>query len=531
MSRTRFVGLSASIGQRRSHRVCLLDAEGNARGRARRRRMAGAGLTELCDLAAGDDAEPRRRRSRWRSRRRAGRWSRCCWSAALRSLPSIPSSSTASAIASRSPAPRTTAATPMCSADSLRTDRQAFRRLAVDDPLVIELREWSRMHERAASRSARAWPTGCASSCGGTIRRPPSSTDDVAGRLVPRPVGAGADPGQGGAKRARRRSARILKSHRIRRLDAADGAADPAQAAAVRRARHDRGRQRPYPQPSRHACVWSISRSRRPTSRSGRALRQRSKRRRRPRRGRFASSATSTILRSCPGLGRINHRHAARRGLQSLCGDEITTCCALLCGRGSGDPPQRQELHRDAAPCLQQPAAERRLSLVARRHPARSDQHDNATTRLRRRGHSHASGAARRRRSACSMSCARCSNGRRSYDPDRTSRADRGRGMTSHPFVRPQRPSLRPDLPPGRAPRADAVQDAACGTGEAGAKRPGQRRARRYPGGRGTISSRGYRPASPPLTNGQGPTVPHSITSSARASSNGGMSRPSAFAA
>ena len=30
-------------------------------------------------------------------------------------------------------------------ADSLRTDRSAFRRLAMDDPVVVELREWSRM--------------------------------------------------------------------------------------------------------------------------------------------------------------------------------------------------------------------------------------------------------------------------------------------------------------------------------------------------------------------------------------------------
>jgi transposase len=31
--------------------------------------------------------------------------------------------------------------------DSLRTDRHAYRRLAVDDPLIVELREWSRMRE------------------------------------------------------------------------------------------------------------------------------------------------------------------------------------------------------------------------------------------------------------------------------------------------------------------------------------------------------------------------------------------------
>jgi transposase len=30
---------------------------------------------------------------------------------------------------------------------SLRTDRDAFRRLVIDDPLVIELREWSRLHD------------------------------------------------------------------------------------------------------------------------------------------------------------------------------------------------------------------------------------------------------------------------------------------------------------------------------------------------------------------------------------------------
>jgi hypothetical protein len=32
-------------------------------------------------------------------------------------------------------------------ADALRTDRHCFRRLTVEDPVVIELREWSRMAE------------------------------------------------------------------------------------------------------------------------------------------------------------------------------------------------------------------------------------------------------------------------------------------------------------------------------------------------------------------------------------------------
>src|SRR6266540_5867996 len=38
---------------------------------------------------------------------------------------------------------------------SLRTDCQAFRRLALDNPLVIELREWSRMHDELKQEQSR----------------------------------------------------------------------------------------------------------------------------------------------------------------------------------------------------------------------------------------------------------------------------------------------------------------------------------------------------------------------------------------
>jgi transposase len=54
-------------------------------------------------------------------------------------------------------------------ADTLRTDAYAFRTLAVEDPLVIELREFSRM--AASSRpSARRSSIASTSSCGATIR-------------------------------------------------------------------------------------------------------------------------------------------------------------------------------------------------------------------------------------------------------------------------------------------------------------------------------------------------------------------------
>jgi transposase len=103
--------------------------------------------------------------------------------------------------------------------DSLRTDRHAFRRVAVDDPLVIELREWSRLHDeltqertRLANRvRAQLWryyPQAC------------ELSDDVAAdwfldlwQQVPTPAQA--------ARASDKAIARILKSHRIRRIDAA----------------------------------------------------------------------------------------------------------------------------------------------------------------------------------------------------------------------------------------------------------------------------------------------------------------------
>ena len=102
---------------------------------------------------------------------------------------------------------------------ALRTDRHAFRRLVVDDPVVIELREWSRMADelqqeriRLANRVRqqlwRYYPQAV------------ELTDDVADdwflalwQQVPTPATA--------AKVSAKTITRILKDHRIRRLDAA----------------------------------------------------------------------------------------------------------------------------------------------------------------------------------------------------------------------------------------------------------------------------------------------------------------------
>jgi transposase len=102
---------------------------------------------------------------------------------------------------------------------SLRTDRKAFRRLAADNPVVIELREWSRIADELQQERTRLtnrlrqqlW------------RYYPQATelaDDVGDdwflalwQKVPTPAAA--------AKVSEKTIARILKDHRIRRLDAA----------------------------------------------------------------------------------------------------------------------------------------------------------------------------------------------------------------------------------------------------------------------------------------------------------------------
>jgi hypothetical protein len=104
-------------------------------------------------------------------------------------------------------------------ASSLRTDPRAYRPLTVDDPLVIELREWSRMHDELVQERLRL---------GNRVRdqlwryypQAGELTDDLAAdwfldlwHQVPTPKHAA------GAREST--VVRVLASHRIRRLDAA----------------------------------------------------------------------------------------------------------------------------------------------------------------------------------------------------------------------------------------------------------------------------------------------------------------------
>lgn len=105
-------------------------------------------------------------------------------------------------------------------ADSLRTDPHCFRRLRVEDPLVIELREWSRMHDELKQERSRL-----TNRLREQLRRYYPQclvlTHDVGEswfldlwRRVPTPEDARKVPA--------RVVAAILKRHRIRRLVAAE---------------------------------------------------------------------------------------------------------------------------------------------------------------------------------------------------------------------------------------------------------------------------------------------------------------------
>jgi hypothetical protein len=102
---------------------------------------------------------------------------------------------------------------------SLRTDRQAFRRLALDNPLVIELREWSRMHDELKQEQSRL-ANRVRDQLWRYYPQAGEITDDLTAdwfldlwEKVPTPAQA--------ARASEKTVARILKSHRIRRIDAA----------------------------------------------------------------------------------------------------------------------------------------------------------------------------------------------------------------------------------------------------------------------------------------------------------------------
>lgn len=101
---------------------------------------------DLPNRAHGCWRKREERRRQWRSRPscRTALLAKHCSNVVLRSMRSIPTSSTASAIVLRWPG-KDDRRDAHVLGDSLRTDRHCFRRLSAEDPVVVELREWSRM--------------------------------------------------------------------------------------------------------------------------------------------------------------------------------------------------------------------------------------------------------------------------------------------------------------------------------------------------------------------------------------------------
>jgi hypothetical protein len=268
-------------------------------------------------------------------------------------------------------------------ADSLRTDRQAFRRLALDNPLVIELREWSRMHDELKQEQSRL-ANRVRDQLWRYYPQAGEVTDDLAAdwfldlwEKVPTPAQA--------VRASEKTVARILKIHRIRRIDAAEvlrilrqpplvvapGTAEAASAHIRTLAARLRLANQQITETERRLdelCA-AIEASVETTP------------------GQICEQRDVAILRSCPGLGRIT----------------IATLLAEAC-----EPLRRRDYHvlrvlsgqapvtrRSGKSCivLQRYACNNRLQNAVYHWSRVAIQHDPISRQryaaLRRRGHSH----------------------------------------------------------------------------------------------------------------------------------------------
>lgn len=266
---------------------------------------------------------------------------------------------------------------------SLRTDRLAFRRLSIDDPLVIQLREWLRMQEDLMQERTRL-ANRLRNQLWRYYPQAEELTQDVADNwfldlweLVPTPAKA--------QRASEKAVARILKNHRIRRLDAAQAlsllrkppltVAPGTVDAATAHIRVMAARLRLINQQLKEAeqrldqfCAAIEAAETTP--------------------GQNCEQRDVAILRSCPGLGRIN----------------IATLLVE-----AGEPLRRRDYHALRTLSGVAPVTRRsgRSRIVVRRHACNTRlrtalyhwarvamQHDSLSARrykeLRARGHSHA---------------------------------------------------------------------------------------------------------------------------------------------
>jgi len=267
--------------------------------------------------------------------------------------------------------------------DSLRTDRRAFRRLCPDEPLVVELREWSRMADdlkqernRLANRvREQLW------------RYYPQMlklADDLAAdwflalwECVPTP-----------AKAAEARGAtiaRILKAHRIRRFNAAE---------VLRILREKPLAVAPGAVEAATAHIGAVAERielvNRQLNTAQRQLDELCARLEQPSEGEPGQKSEQrdvAILRSFPGIGRINLATLLAEAWQPLQRREYSVLRAM-----SGTAPVTRRSGK-ACIVLRRLACNKRLERAVYHWARVAVQHDPRSrakyAELRRRGHSH----------------------------------------------------------------------------------------------------------------------------------------------
>ncbi len=266
---------------------------------------------------------------------------------------------------------------------SLRTDRSAFRQLSVDDPLVIELRECSRIHDELVQERTRL-----ANRLRGQLwRYYPQAielTDDVAAdwfldlwEQVPTPEQA--------IRTSDKTVARILGNHRIRRLDAA---------AALRILRKPPLVVAPGTVPAATAHIRVIAAQvkliNQQIKQVGRRLDQlcaaiEDTAENSP--GQICEQRDLEILRSCPGLGRITMATLLAEASEPLRKRDYHVLRVL-----TGSAPVTR---RSGKSCivLRRHACNKRLAQAVYHWARVAAQHDPRSRQryaeLRRRGHSH----------------------------------------------------------------------------------------------------------------------------------------------
>lgn len=266
---------------------------------------------------------------------------------------------------------------------SLRTDRAAFRQLAADDPVIIELREWSRMADELTQERTRL-ANRLRQQLWRYYPQAAKLTDDVADewflalwQKVPTPDRA--------AKASEKAIARVLTAYRIRRLDAATVlktlreaplfvAPGTTEAACV----HIR---------SLAARLHLVNQQIKEAHQSLDRLCAELKGKENPS-GQSSEQCDVTILRSWPGIGRVNLATLLAEAAEPLRRRDYHALRAL-----AGAAPVTRQSGKQRF-VVRRLACNRRLQSALHHWSRVAIQHDAATRRrydaLRQRGHGHA---------------------------------------------------------------------------------------------------------------------------------------------